>query len=388
MLGAEEFGIGTISLVAMGCLMVRQCHSNTCPVGVCTQDTALRERFVGEPEHVVNLMTFLAEEVREILAKLGARSLDEVVGRADLLTQVSRGGSHLDDLDLNALLVRVDPSWRPKIRTGRIEPAPSLDEEEIVRDAAPALDRREKVRLDYTVQNTHRTIGARLSSEIVRRFGAQGLADGAITISMRGSAGQSFGAFGAKGLRLELEGEANDYVGKGLSGAVLVIARRRAGAGASNEAIIGNTCLYGATSGDLFAAGRAGERFAVRNSGARTVVEGVSANGCEYMTGGVAVVLGRVGANFAAGMTGGEAFVYDPHDKLGQVTNPDTVLVGGFADAEAEERCRSLILEHARATGSSLARKLLENWAVEASRFRHVVPKDVAARKGITLKVA
>jgi glutamate synthase (NADPH/NADH) large chain len=387
MLGAGEFGIGTISLVAMGCLMVRQCHSNTCPVGVTTQDEALRKRFTGEPEHVVNLMTFLAEEVREILARLGARSLEDVIGRTDLLVQVSRGASHLDDLDLNPLLVRVDPSWRSKPpREGRVEPSPSLDETEIVRDAAPALERKEKVRLAYTVQNTHRSIGARLSSHIVRKHGADGLPDGMITVTLRGSAGQSFGAFLARGVRLELEGEANDYVGKGLSGGTIVVARRRRSGRTLDEAIIGNTCLYGATSGSLFAAGRAGERFAVRNSGATAVVEGVSANGCEYMTGGVVIVLGRVGANFAAGMTGGEAFLYDPHGKLAQALNPESVLVGGFADLEAEQRCGDLIEQHAAATGSAIARKLLDNWAVERARFRHVMPKDVAKPKGVVLK--
>jgi glutamate synthase (NADPH/NADH) large chain len=388
MLGAQEFGVGTISLVAMGCLMVRQCHSNTCPVGVCTQDEALRQRFVGAPEHVVNLMNFLAEDVREILASLGARSLEDVVGRTDLLAQVSRGADHLDDLDLNPLMVRVDPDWRSNWAERRVNPTPSLDEEEIVRDAAPALERGAKVSLSYTVQNTHRSIGARLSSHIVKRFGEEGGPDGLITVSLRGSAGQSFGAFAAKGLRLELEGEANDYVGKGLSGGVIVVGRRRRSGGPLDEAIIGNTCLYGATSGALFAAGRAGERFAVRNSGVLTVVEGCSANGCEYMTGGIAVILGRIGANFAAGMTGGEAFVYDPRQMLDSVLNADSVLTGVFADEAAEERCRNLIERHAKETGSELAAKLLDNWAVERGRFVHVVPKEIAAREGIVMKGA
>jgi glutamate synthase (NADPH/NADH) large chain len=379
MLGAEEFGVGTISLVAMGCLMVRQCHSNTCPVGVCVQDEALRKKFTGEPEHVVNLMTFLAEEVREILASLGARSLDEVVGRTDLLAQVSRGADHLDDLDLNPLLVRVDPSWRPKPTSGqgRVEVAQSLDELEIVREAAPALERKAKVRLDYRVQNIHRSIGTRLSSHIVRKYGAEGLPEGLINVKLHGTAGQSFGAFGMKGLRLELEGEANDYVGKGLSGATIVVSRRRRAGVAADEAIIGNTCLYGATSGALYAAGRAGERFAVRNSGATAVVEGLSANGCEYMTGGVVMVLGRVGANFAAGMTGGEAFVYDPRERLESMTNPESVQISAFVDAAAEERAKALLAVHAKATGSPLADKLLKNWDVERARFRHVTPKSV-----------
>jgi glutamate synthase (NADPH/NADH) large chain len=379
MLGAEEYGVGTISLVAMGCLMVRQCHSNTCPVGVCVQDEALRKKFTGEPEHVVNLMTFFAEEVREILASLGARSLDEVIGRTDLLTQVSRGADHLDDLDLNPLLVRVDPSWRAKPTSGqgRVEAAPSLDELEIVREAAPALERKAKVRLDYRVQNIHRSIGTRLSSHIVRKYGAEGLPEGLINVKLHGVAGQSFGAFGMKGLRLELEGEANDYVGKGLSGATIVVSRRRRAGVPVDEAIIGNTCLYGATSGQLYAAGRAGERFAVRNSGATAVVEGVSANGCEYMTGGVVMILGRVGANFAAGMTGGEAFVYDPKERLESMTNPESVTISGFVDAAAEARAQALLAAHAKATGSPLADKLLKNWDVERARFRHVTPKSL-----------
>ena len=375
MLGAEEFGVGTTSLVALGCLMVRQCHSNTCPVGVCTQDEELRKRFAGLADHVVNLMTFIARDTREILASLGAERLEDVIGRADLLDQVSRGADHLDDLDLNPLLVRVDPQARPprSTRTQRNPVSPALDEQ-ILKDAEPVFSRREKMQLVYDVKNTDRAVGARVSSEIVRTFGPEGLEDGQLTLRLRGSAGQSLGAFSAKGLRIELEGDANDYVGKGLSGATLAIRpfggckEHRPG-----DAIIGNTVLYGATSGRLFAAGGAGQRFAVRNSGATVVVEGCGANGCEYMTGGVAVILGKVGDNFAAGMTGGEAFVLDEQDRLEPRLNPESVGVHVLA-GEAEARCRALIEDHYAATGSLHAAAILNDWETRKLAIRHIVP--------------
>lgn len=379
MLGAEEFGIGTTSLIALGCLMVRQCHSNVCPVGVCTQDDALRKRFAGLADHVVNLMTFIARDTREILSRLGAASLEDVIGRADLLDQVSRGANHLDDLDLNPLLVRVDPHARPprSTRVQRNQVAPSVDEQ-ILKDAAAVFSRGEKMQLVYDVRNTDRAVGARVSSAIVRTFGPEGLADGQLTLRLRGSAGQSLGAFSARGLRIELEGDANDYVGKGLSGATLAIRPFggcvKEGAG---DAIIGNTVLYGATSGRLFAAGAAGQRFAVRNSGAIAVVEGCGANGCEYMTGGVAVILGKVGDNFAAGMTGGEAFVLDDNNKLEPRLNSETVFVADLS-GEAEDRCRALIEDHAAATGSRHAGSILAEWELYRSRFRHVRPHDPA----------
>ncbi|MEQ8433862.1 MAG: glutamate synthase large subunit [Oceanicaulis sp.] len=379
MLGAEEFGIGTTSLIALGCLMVRQCHSNTCPVGVCTQDDALRKRFTGLADHVVNLMTFIARDTREILAKLGAASLEDVIGRADLLDQVSRGSTHLDDLDLNPLLVRVDPQARPprSTRQQRNAVAPSLDEQ-ILKDAAPVFSRREKMQLVYDVKNTDRAVGTRTSSKIVRTFGKDGLEDGQLTLRLRGSAGQSLGAFAAKGLRIELEGDANDYVGKGLSGATIAI-RPFGGAKAHKpgDAIIGNTVLYGATSGRLFAAGGAGQRFAVRNSGVEVVVEGCGANGCEYITGGVAVILGKVGDNFAAGMTGGEAFVLDEDERLEPRLNPDSVFISDLK-GDAEDRCRALIEAHYESTGSLHAAAILNDWDLRKAHFRHVVPFEAA----------
>ena len=381
MMGAEEFGIGTASLVAMGCIMVRQCHSNTCPVGVCTQDEALRAKFTGTPDKVINLFTFVAEEVREILAGLGFKSLQEIVGRTDLLAQVSRGGEHLDDLDLNPLLVRADPGANKPYNTvvGRNAVPDTLDAQ-IVRDAAPLLERGEKMQLTYTVRSTARTIGTRTSSHIVRKFGMKGLPAGHLTVQLKGSAGQSLGAFAVQGLRIELTGEANDYVGKGLSGATIVIKPARGLAAPETNALIGNTVLFGATSGRLFAAGQAGERFAVRNSGATTVVEGCGANGCEYMTGGQVVILGPTGGNFGAGMTGGMAFVLDQHDRFVDNTNPDSIVVQRLASPYWEGVLRSLIAEHARETDSVFAATLLRDWDRVRDQFWQVCPKEMVNR--------
>ena len=382
-LGAEEFGIGTLSLVAMGCIMVRQCHSNTCPVGVCTQDPKLRAKFTGSPEKVINLMTFIAEEVRDILARLGCRSLDEVIGRTELLRQVSRGAEHLDDLDLNPILAKVDATdaeRRFSLSTFRNDVPDGLDAQ-IIKDAAHVFERGEKMQLAYSVRNTHRAVGTRLSSEMVRRFGSDRLADGHVTIRLRGSAGQSLGAFLVRGVRLEVFGDANDYVGKGLSGGTIVVRPAVSSPLASQDnTIIGNTVLYGATSGRLFAAGRAGERFAVRNSGATVVVEGCGANGCEYMTGGVAVVLGRVGRNFGAGMTGGMAFVYDADGAFDRRVNGDTLTWDRLRSAHWERTLRDLVEAHAAATDSKWARGFLDDWPRALERFWQVVPKEMLGR--------
>ncbi len=389
MLGAEEYGIGTASLVAMGCIMVRQCHSNTCPVGVCTQDEALRARFTGTPEKVINLFSFIAEEVRETLAQLGMRSLNEVIGRTDLLAQVSRGSEFLDDLDLNPLLVRADPGPNKPYCTiqGRNEPLGEALDEQIIRDAAAFLARGEKMQLTYTVANTARAIGSRVSSHIVRKYGMNGLPPGHLTVQLKGSAGQSLGAFAVQGLRIELTGEANDYVGKGLSGATLVIRPSPHLESPHTNAIIGNTILYGATAGRLFAAGRAGERFAVRNSGAVTVVEGCGANGCEYMTGGTAVILGSVGDNFAAGMTGGMAFVLDLDDRFEAAVNPDGVVYQRLASPHWEGALRALVAEHAAETASRFAADVLRDWDVVRSRFWQVCPKEMIGRLDHPLSV-
>ena len=382
-LGAEEFGIGTLSLVAMGCIMVRQCHSNTCPVGVCTQDPRMRDKFVGTPEKVINLMTFIAEEVRDILARLGVRSLDEVIGRTELLRQVSRGAEHLDDLDLNPILAKVDADEsqrRFSLGTFRNEVPDSLDAQ-MIKDAAHVFTRGEKMQLTYSVRNTHRAVGTRLSSEITRKYGMNRLADGHVTIRLRGSAGQSLGAFLCKGITLEVFGDANDYVGKGLSGGTIVVRPAVSSPLRSEEnTIIGNTVLYGATSGRLLAAGQAGERFAVRNSGASVVVEGCGANGCEYMTGGTAVVLGPVGQNFGAGMTGGMAFVYDPDGSFDRRANGDSIVWQRLASRHWEGVLHQLVSDHARATDSRWSRGLIEDWDRVVGQFWQVVPKEMLTR--------
>ena len=388
-LGAEEFGIGTLSLVAMGCIMVRQCHSNTCPVGICTQDEKLRAKFGGSAEKVINLMTFIAEEVREILAKLGFRSLDEVIGRTELLRQVSRGAEHLDDLDLNPILAKADAQdWerRFSLSTFRNEVPDSLDAQ-MIADARAVFDRGERMQLTYNVRNTHRAVGTRLSAEVVQKFGMSKLADGHVQVRLRGSAGQSLGAFLCKGIRVEVFGDANDYVGKGLSGGVIVVRPMVSSPLASQDnTIIGNTVLYGATAGKLFAAGQAGERFAVRNSGATVVVEGCGANGCEYMTGGTAVILGRVGMNFGAGMTGGMAFVLDEDGRFDRVANPESIIWQRVASVHWETRLRAVIAEHAEATDSKWANTILDDWDRWRDRFWQVVPKEMLSRLSVPLQ--
>ncbi|EBA16918.1 glutamate synthase, large subunit [Roseobacter sp. SK209-2-6] len=380
MLGAEEYGIGTAALIAMGCIMVRQCQSNTCPVGVCTQDEALRGKFTGNADKVVNLITFYAQEVREILASIGARSLDEVIGRADLLAQVSRGSAHLDDLDLNPLLITVDGSANIVYNRDKDRNAvPDTLDAEIVRDAARFLQDGEKMQLSYAVQNTHRTVGTRTSSHIVQNFGMRNAfqADH-LTVKLQGSAGQSLGAFAAPGLKLEVSGDANDYVGKGLSGGTIVVRPAQISPlTASENTIIGNTVLYGATDGYLFAAGRAGERFAVRNSGAKVVIEGCGACGCEYMTGGIAVILGSIGANFGAGMTGGMAYLYDPEGKAETLMNMESLVTNSVEVAHWEEELKGLITRHLEETGSRKAAEILQHWDLEKGNFLQVCPKEM-----------
>ncbi|MEJ6396439.1 glutamate synthase large subunit [Yoonia sp. 208BN28-4] len=380
MMGAEEYGIGTAALIAMGCIMVRQCQSNTCPVGVCTQDEDLRAKFTGNADKVVNLITFYATEVREILAEIGARSLDDVIGRADLLAQVSRGSAHLDDLDLNPLLITVDGAGQIKYDVNKPRNAvPDTLDAQIVKDAERFLKDGEKMQLEYAVQNTLRTIGTRTSSHIVANFGMRNdLQPDHLTVKLRGSAGQSLGAFAAPGLKLEVSGDANDYVGKGLSGGTIVIRPQMASPlVASENTIIGNTVLYGATDGKLFAAGRAGERFAVRNSGASVVIEGCGTNGCEYMTGGVAVILGSIGANFGAGMTGGMAYVYDPDGAAADLINMETLVTCPVTVDHWEMQLKGLIQQHLDETDSRKAADILQHWDIELSHFVQVCPKEM-----------
>ena len=381
MLGAEEYGIGTASLVAVGCIMVRQCHSNTCPVGVCTQRDDLRAKFTGTADKVVNLMSFIAEDVRRILASVGLKSLDEAIGRTDLLAQVSRGAPHLDDLDLNPLLVQVDSKEPVRYQPDRREEVPDTLDAQILRDADPFFTRGEKMQLTYEVQNVQRSIGARASSAIVRKFGERELPEGRLHVRLSGSAGQSLGVFGVQGLLLDVIGDANDYVGKGLSGATIQIRPpANAAYSGSDNTIIGNTCLYGATGGQLFAAGQAGVRFGVRNSGANAVVEGCGANGCEYMTGGKVAILGAVGDNFGAGMTGGLAFIWDAQSRFERVANPDAIdwYTLKHMAPTYQDTFKSMLEDHAARTGSARAKQLLDEWDQTLSETLMIVPKEVA----------
>ena len=379
MMGAEEFGVATTALVAMGCIMVRQCHSNTCPVGVCTQDDKLREKFTGTPEKVVNLFTFIAEEVREILADLGFKSLNEVIGRTDLLRQVSKGSPNLDDLDLNPLFVQADPGKNKRYcEKPEINSVPDTLDQKLWPEIEEKIDKKEKINQEFEIQNTDRAVGTRISYHLYKKFGNNKLDENSIELNFKGSAGQSFGAFAIKGLKLILKGDANDYVAKGVSGGTIVIKLQDESNLVSNEnTIIGNTVLYGATSGKLLAAGQAGERFAVRNSGATAVVEGCDSNGCEYMTGGNIIILGDIGDNFGAGMTGGMAFIYDPENQFDKKVNPESVVWQIPETKFWIEHLRKLIQEHAIETNSTISKKIVENFENEINNFVQVCPKEM-----------
>ena len=379
MMGAEEYGIATTALVAMGCIMVRQCHSNTCPVGVCTQDEKLREKFTGTPEKVVNLFKFIAEEVREILAKLGFKSLNEIIGRTDLLRQVSKASSNLDDLDLNPLFVQADPGENLRYcKSKEINSVPDTLDQEIIPEIKNQIGKVKIIEKEFIIKNIHRTVGTRISHYIYEKYGYNKLDNDFLTLKFKGSAGQSFGSFGAKGLKLILKGDANDYVGKGLSGATLVVRLPDESNLISNEnTIVGNTVLYGATSGKLFAAGQAGERFAVRNSGAISVIEGCDSNACEYMTGGAVVILGEVGDNFGAGMTGGMAFIYNLNNEFEKRANPESIIWQTVETEYWKNYLKSLIKEHFNETNSNLSRIMIENFDKEILNFLQVCPKEM-----------
>ena len=379
MMGAEEFGIATTALVAMGCIMVRQCHSNTCPVGVCTQDEELRKKFSGTPEKVVNLFSFVATEVREILSELGFKNLNEIIGRTDLLKQVSKGSPNLDDLDLNPLFVQTDPGDNKRYcEDNSIIQVPETIDQKIWPEIKELVDRNESIKNIYQIKNTDRAVGTRISYELYKKFGENNLDENKIVLNFKGSAGQSFGAFGIKGLKLNLKGDANDYVAKGLSGATISIKLQEESNLISNEnTIIGNTVLYGATSGYLFASGQAGERFAVRNSGATSVIEGCDSNGCEYMTGGNIIILGDVGDNFAAGMTGGMAFIYDKKNDFEKKVNPETVIWQRLETEYWERFLKNLIKRHFDETDSMIAKQILENFNIEKNNFFQVCPKEM-----------
>ena len=379
MMGAEEYGVATTALVAMGCIMVRQCHSNTCPVGVCTQDEKLREKFTGTPDKIVNLFTFIASEVREILAELGFKSLNDVIGRTDLLMQVSKASPNLDDLDLNPLFVQADPGNNKRYCDNvEINKVPDTLDQEIWPEIEKSLDNSKKIDKEFIIKNTNRAVGTRISHSLYKKYGYEKLEENFLSLNFKGSAGQSFGAFASKGLKLNLKGDANDYVGKGLSGATISIKLPDESNLISNEnTIIGNTVLYGATSGKLFAAGQAGDRFAVRNSGAFSVIEGCDSNGCEYMTGGSVVILGNVGDNFAAGMTGGMAFVYDKLGDFENKVNPESVI---WQNVETEywiNFLKNLILEHLEETNSKVSKYIIDNFDEEIKKFVQVCPKEM-----------
>jgi glutamate synthase domain-containing protein 3 len=383
LLGADEYGFATAPLVVAGCVMMRKCHLNTCPVGIATQDPELRANFTGRPEDVINYFFFVAEEVRELIAKLGFRTMVEIIGRSDLLRpRLTLAAGKARTLDLTALLhvpapgERAGTSARHHVRQQQHDLDDVLDHT-LIEQARPALERRERVAIDLPIRTADRAVGAMLSGEIARRYGEAGLPDESIVIRFVGSAGQSFGAFAARGLSLELEGEANDYVGKGLSGGRLVVRAPRGALFLPDETVIaGNTVLYGATSGEAYFGGVAGERFAVRNSGAAAVVEGVGNHGCEYMTGGVVVVLGRSGRNFAAGMSGGIAFVLDESSSFERNCNREMVELGPVIDASHRDVLRRLVEQHARYTGSPRARHMLSRWEQTLRHFVLVMPVE------------
>jgi glutamate synthase domain-containing protein 3 len=397
MLGADEFGFATAPLVASGCIMMRKCHLNTCPVGVATQDPELRKKFTGKPEHVVNFLFFVAEEARELMARLGVRRLDDLIGRSDLL-DMKRGIEHWKAQGLDFSRVFYQPTMPPEVSRRRCEPQDhGLDkalDNRLIELAQPALEGRHAVSIEMPIRNTNRTVGTMLSGEIARLHGHEGLpSEHAIRIRFAGSAGQSFGSFLARGVTLELIGDTNDYCGKGLSGGRIVVQPSPKFRGdPSGNIITGNVVLYGAICGEAYFRGVAGERFAVRNSGALAVVEGVGDHGCEYMTGGTVVVLGATGRNFAAGMSGGIAYVFDPDKNFAQSLNASMVAmepVLAEADQEAklapqlwhmgrtdEAILRGLIENHAKLTGSQRAALMLQHWSEMREKFVKVFPHE------------
>jgi len=378
LLGAEEYVFGTSALVTAGCVMARQCHANTCPVGVATQDEDLRERFPGQPDHVINYMTCMAEELREIMADLGFTSLDEMIGRPELLNQRETDHEKAKHLDLSTVIAPTAGDQRIKTREQDHEVDEQLDWE-LIEEAEPALESGRRVQLDHGISNVDRAVGATLSNEISKAYGGEGLADDTISVDFDGIAGQSFAAFLASGVTMDLTGAANDYVGKGLSGGKLIVQTPETAAYEADENIlIGNVALYGATQGEAYINGLAGERFGVRNSGVKAVVEGVGDHGCEYMTGGVVAVLGETGRNFAAGMSGGVAYVYDADGEFEPKVNKGMVTFSESLTQKDERILTRMVENHAEYTGSDRAAELLEEWATEVEHFVRVFPDAYA----------
>ncbi|MFQ5507980.1 MAG: glutamate synthase large subunit [Leptospirillia bacterium] len=377
LLGADEFGFSTVPLIASGCIMMRKCHLNTCPVGIATQDPELRKKFAGTPEHVVNFFHFVAQDVREIMAKMGVRHLDELVGRVDLLkTRHAIDHWKARGLDLTAILHQPDvPGEAIRHTESQDHGIDKVLDRTLIKLAADALDKQERVDAKLTIRNTDRTVGTMLGHEVTKRYGIDGLPDDTIHFKFKGTAGQSFGAFVPRGITLELSGDANDYTGKGLSGGRLIVYPPKASTfRAEHNIIAGNTSLYGATSGESYFRGVAGERFAVRNSGATAVVEGVGDHGCEYMTGGTVVVLGKTGRNFAAGMSGGYAFVYDPDGKFERRCNPAMVELSQMSEPEDVDLVRNLLERHVTYTESTVAQSMLDDWEETQQEFIKVFP--------------
>ncbi len=380
LLGAEEFGFATAPLIVEGCIMMRKCHLNTCPVGIATQDPVLRKKFAGQPEHIVNYFFFVAEEIRELMSKLGFRTVNEMVGRVDKL-KAQKAIDHwkAKGLDLASLLAR--PEVGPEIATYCVQPQDhgleGILDHRLIELCRPALERKEKVTLELPIRNVHRTVGTMLSSRIAKQYGLEGLPPDTITIKFTGSAGQSFGAFLARGVTLRLEGESNDYLGKGLSGGTIIVVPPQGATYTPEETIlVGNTSLYGATQGEAYFYGTAGERFAVRNSGVRAVIEGTGDHGCEYMTGGRVVVLGRTGRNFAAGMSGGIAYVFNEDGRFGQRCNLGMVELEKVITEEDRQTLHQLVASHYLYTGSRKAKAVLDAWETMLPRFVKVMPVD------------
>jgi glutamate synthase domain-containing protein 3 len=380
LLGAERYGFGTAALIAIGCKMARQCHSNTCPVGIATQAEELRKKYFGTPEMLISFFLSVAEEVREILAYLGYESVDEIVGRSDMLRQI---GGQSDDrwagLDLSRLTPPVAEGPLRNVGQPNGRPDDRLDDQ-ILKEAADHLANGLRFTAEYEIRNSARAVGARLSGQIAKEHGDKGLPEGQVDLTFKGSAGQSFGAWLVSGVNLSLKGEANDFVGKGMTGGSISIqSSDRSGIAHDGPVLAGNTLLYGATGGRLFVAGRVGERFAVRNSGATAVVEGLGKHGCEYMSGGTIVVLGPTGRNFGAGMSGGRAYVMDEFGDFEARLNP-MLAESSPVDAPGDlEELRVLIEEHLQRTGSARAKRILKAWPHAATRFWKVEPRSMEA---------
>ncbi len=388
LLGAEEFGFSTAPLVSLGCIMMRKCHLNTCPVGIATQDPALRKKFQGQPEDVINYFFFVAEELRQIMAQLGFRNLNEMIGRVDCI-EMRPAVDHWKARGLDFSSILYNP--QVPLRVGRrctVAQDHGLEQAldyKLISHAKDALEHGTPVEFKLPIRNVHRTVGAMLSGEIARRYGSKGLPEDTVRFEFNGSAGQSFGAFLAKGVTLVLEGDSNDYVGKGLSGGKLIVYPPKTSEFQPEENIlVGNVVLYGATSGEAFFNGMAGERFAVRNSGATAVVEGVGDHGCEYMTKGLVVVLGKAGRNFAAGMTGGLAFVLDDTGEFASVhCNRASVDLEPVIDQADIHALETLIARHFEATGSPRAKWVLDHWATMLPKFVKVFPHEYKRVLGI-----